>query len=92
MDFYRARLVWQEDEDIKKCHLVKWETCCLPKDVGGLGIINLKIMNISLLAKWFWKTENEEGLWQNIIKGKYGGTTACPRAQKDRVILSSGLA
>ena len=52
---------------------MKWDTCCLPKDVGGLGIINLEMMNIALLAKWFWKMETEEGLWQDVIKIKYGG-------------------
>ena len=30
-DFFRSRLVWQEDENKKKYHLVNWKTCCLPK-------------------------------------------------------------
>jgi hypothetical protein len=28
-------------------------------------------MNISLLCKWWWKIENEEGLWQEIVRKKY---------------------
>jgi hypothetical protein len=28
-------------------------------------------MNISLLCKWWWLLENEEGLWQEIVKLKY---------------------
>lgn len=28
-------------------------------------------MNISLLCKWWWKLENEEGIWQDLIKAKY---------------------
>lgn len=28
-------------------------------------------MNISLLCKWWWKLENEDGLWQQIVKFKY---------------------
>jgi hypothetical protein len=28
-------------------------------------------MNISLLCKWWWRLENEKGLWQGIIKAKY---------------------
>ena len=28
-------------------------------------------MNVSLLAKWWWKLEQEEGLWQDIVKAKY---------------------
>ena len=28
-------------------------------------------MNISLLCKWWWKLEYEQGLWQRIVKKKY---------------------
>jgi hypothetical protein len=28
-------------------------------------------MNISLIAKWIWKLETSDGLWQRIVKSKY---------------------
>jgi hypothetical protein len=28
-------------------------------------------MNVSLLTKWWWKLDNETGLWQRIVKYKY---------------------
>jgi hypothetical protein len=28
-------------------------------------------MNISLLCKWWWILENENGLWQELVKLKY---------------------
>jgi hypothetical protein len=28
-------------------------------------------MNISLLCKWWWRLEKEEGLWQQILNHKY---------------------
>ena len=37
----------------------------------GLGIKNLKKMNVSLLCKWWWKLEKEDGLWQRIVRYKY---------------------
>jgi hypothetical protein len=43
----------------------------MDKDKGGLGILNLRCMNISLLTKWLWKLEKEEGLWQTIVNKKY---------------------
>lgn len=55
----------------KKYHLVKWENICKSKKKGGLGIKDLRRMNISLLCKWWWKLEKEEGLWQEIVKFKY---------------------
>lgn len=38
---------------------------------GGLGIKNIRKMNISLLVNWWWKLETEDGLWQDIVKAKY---------------------
>jgi hypothetical protein len=28
-------------------------------------------MNISLMMKWWWKLDNEKGLWQEIVRFKY---------------------
>jgi hypothetical protein len=41
-----------------------------------MGIKDLKRMNLSLLCKWWWKVENEEGLWQAIVKKIKGGIPA----------------
>jgi hypothetical protein len=70
-DFFRARMLWQEKVNIKKYHLVKWSDVCQPKDQGGLGVTDLHLKNVSLLCKWIWRLENEEGLWQDLIKAKY---------------------
>ena len=34
---------------------------------GGLGIINLDIMNKALIAKWLWKLETGEGIWTEML-------------------------
>lgn len=49
---------------------MKWIKICKSKKNGGLGIKNLRKMNISLLTKWWWKLERD-GLWQEIVKFKY---------------------
>lgn len=36
-----------------------------------MGIKDLEKMNVSLLCKWWWKLENEDDLWQQIVKHKY---------------------
>ncbi|KAK2642352.1 hypothetical protein Ddye_024115 [Dipteronia dyeriana] len=43
------------NSDKRKIHLVKWDTVCLPKKLGGLGIRKMKLMNQSLLAKIGWR-------------------------------------
>jgi hypothetical protein len=52
---------------------VKWEDICKPKKEGGLGVKNLRVMNLSLLAKWRWKLllEGNE-LWKKVVMAKYG--------------------
>ena len=64
-------MIWNENDDKKKYHLVKWETVCLPKECGGLGVLDLETMNKSLLCKWLWKLENTEGTWQELLRRKY---------------------
>jgi len=55
----------------KKYHLIKWTKICKSKKKGGLGIKSIRKMNISLLCKWLWKLETEDGVWQQIINFKY---------------------
>jgi hypothetical protein len=55
----------------EKYHLVKSAKKCRSKKKGDLGIKNLRMMNISLLCIWWWNLENNEGLWQDIVKIKY---------------------
>jgi hypothetical protein len=56
----------------KKYYLVKWSMGCKPKIkgvVGGrLGIKKPEVVQLLLLCKWWWKLENEEGLWLTLLK------------------------
>jgi hypothetical protein len=52
---------------------VKWDEICKPKKEGGLGVKNLRLMNLSLSAKWRWKLLREdEEIWKKVVKAKYG--------------------
>lgn len=68
IDHSRKRMLWHEHQGKRKYHLVNWHTVCLPKDCGGLGILDMTSMNISLLCKWLWKLENEFELWHNLLQ------------------------
>jgi hypothetical protein len=64
-------MLWQNGLNTRKIYLVGWKSVCQPKDDGGLGLLDLRCMNISLLVKWMWRMESSDGLWQKIIKEKY---------------------
>lgn len=58
---------------IKKMHSIGWHKISLPKDLGGLGLMNLEIKNVTVLAKWRWKLiRDRKHLWNKVILGKYG--------------------
>jgi hypothetical protein len=54
--------------------MVDWATVCKPKEYGGLGVLNTRLMNIALMLKWIWKLyQGAEGLWVDILKAKHLG-------------------
>jgi hypothetical protein len=69
-DMNRKIMVWQEIDGKKRYHLVNWHTMCLPKDCGGLGVLDLTTMK-SLFCKRMWKLENTQGTWQELLTMKY---------------------
>lgn len=72
MDSIRAKFLWQGAEEKFRYHMAKWEMVARPKDQGGLGIINTKLMNECLIVKWIWKIMQEpDDLWFRILKAKY---------------------
>jgi hypothetical protein len=41
--------------------------------LGGLGVRDVRAVNISLLAKWRWRLlEDDKAMWKEVLKGKYG--------------------
>jgi hypothetical protein len=53
---------------------VKWVNVCLPKERVGLGIKNLRLVNVCLLTKWRWMLlTSQDILWVMVLKVKYGG-------------------
>jgi hypothetical protein len=74
MDSHRNRFFWEVQSATKKFHIVNWKTICQPKSQGGLGVLNTKLMNIALMAKWIWRiysAENYDLLWWRLLSAKY---------------------
>lgn len=61
----------EEDLWVKKVAKVKWEFCCLPTELGGLGILNIEDLADRLVAKWILRgsTQHEKSLFS--LKGHH---------------------
>lgn len=59
--------------DKKKLYMANWDMLCTKKVFGGLGIINLKDMNMALLSKWWFNYWNHgvKGKWKEILIANY---------------------
>ncbi|KAK1422577.1 hypothetical protein QVD17_17860 [Tagetes erecta] len=69
LDKIRRNFLWGGNVDRKRVNWVKWEVVCSPKSSGGLGVGSLESLNLSLLAKWWWKFKTEShGLWKQAIE------------------------
>jgi len=52
---------------------ISWKVVCQPKEVGGLGVRDVSLVNLSLLAKWKWRLlQGDNTLWKEILVERYG--------------------
>ncbi|GAU37021.1 hypothetical protein TSUD_207270 [Trifolium subterraneum] len=69
----QRNFLWGGGLEEKKMCWVKWDHVCLPRDLGGLGVKNLKLFNIALLSKWKWRCVNDsEAVWKEVLRHRYG--------------------
>jgi len=69
----QREFLWGGVEGGRKFCWVKWSKVCQPKARGGLGIRDVKLVNLSLLAKWIWRLLQGGGaLWKEVLQEKYG--------------------
>jgi hypothetical protein len=69
----QRKFLWGGLSRKNKTCWVKWDDICKPKEEGGLGVRDLRLVNISLLTKWRWKllcVEND--VWKDVVVAKYG--------------------
>jgi hypothetical protein len=67
---HRRIFFWQRKQGKISYHMVRWTRIFCSKSKGGLGVEDLRKINISLLCKWWWRFETQDGLWQQIVHAK----------------------
>lgn len=56
----------------QEIHLANWDLLSQKKEIGGLGIPNLRDLNLSLLASWIKRYHHDNNkLWEQLIDFKY---------------------
>ena len=73
----QRKFLWGGGSEAAKIAWVNWDSVCLSKNKGGLGIKDLSNFNEALLAKWGWELANNQNqLWARVLISKYGGWNA----------------
>ncbi|KAM0885371.1 hypothetical protein ACQ4PT_030436 [Festuca glaucescens] len=55
VDKLRRGFLWAGSADARGgCCMVAWRLVCQPKSLGGLGLHNLRYMNLALQTRWLW--------------------------------------
>jgi hypothetical protein len=62
----------------RKICWVKWSVVCKEKSKGGLGVCDVRLVNLSLLLKWRWRLlQPGRPLWEDVLVAKYGNHITC---------------
>jgi hypothetical protein len=69
----RRQCIWAKDDLQQKSEpLAAWDIVCMPKDKGGLGVINLELQNEALLLKYMDKFMNKMDIpWVDLVWHSY---------------------
>jgi hypothetical protein len=64
--------LWNDTVEAHKYHLANWESVAMCKEYGGLGIPNLRDLNVCLLASWLRRYDQDRNkLWRELVDYKY---------------------
>ncbi|XP_015166576.1 uncharacterized protein [Solanum tuberosum] len=72
IESYCRSFTWSGSNTINKRALIAWEKVCLPKSVGGMNLINIRLWNQAAIAKICWDLANKsDKLWIRWIHSFY---------------------
>jgi hypothetical protein len=56
-----ANCLWHDFEGNRELHIPNWQLVYMKKDFGGLGIPNIRDVNLCLLGSWVKKYNADSG-------------------------------
>jgi len=69
---HMSHFLWNNTEDKHKYHLANWQLVSQKKDMGGLGVPDLRSLNIALLSSWIFRYHmNSNSIWTKLVDFKY---------------------
>ncbi|GKV33307.1 hypothetical protein SLEP1_g41833 [Rubroshorea leprosula] len=72
LDQLSRNFIWGSDEQHRKIHLIKWDTVCQPRHLGGLGLKKSRDANIVAMCKLNWRLHFEKSnTWSKLFCRKY---------------------
>ncbi|XP_074288930.1 uncharacterized protein LOC141614073 [Silene latifolia] len=70
--------LWSRTDDFHRIPAVAWDTCCLPKDRGGLGILHCLLWNLVVIGKFsWWIAQKKDSLWVKWVHHIYMKQSDC---------------
>jgi hypothetical protein len=79
----QRNFLWSGLDKKTKICWVKWDLVTKPKDEGGLGVRDLRRVNLSLLANWQWRfLDPSQSGWKALLIAKYGVHLASDHIQQ----------
>src|SRR3954468_5343525 len=70
-----SNFFWHDYDGTHKLHWVKWATCCLPCDEGGLGLREIGDISKAYAIKLWWRFREKKTLWAKFMHAKYCAKT-----------------
>ncbi|CAN0871761.1 LINE-1 retrotransposable element ORF2 protein [Linum grandiflorum] len=61
------RFLWEGVSNSRKFHLVEWNLVKTDKARGGLGVLDVSLLNKALLSKWAWRFATELNSWWRVL-------------------------
>ncbi|KAJ4769309.1 RNA-directed DNA polymerase (reverse transcriptase)-related family protein [Rhynchospora pubera] len=70
LDRLRRDFIWGSSNNSgRSMHLLSWDRVCLPKPLGGFGLLDLRLHNIALLLRWWWRLHHDpDTLWSKLAR------------------------